>query len=250
MDPGRDVSFTVDLEPDCLPFLGGYRGVDEGMPRLLDLLDELRIRATFFTTGDVARRSPRLIERIVAGGHELGSHSVTHPRFDQLSWQDARWEMEESARILREFAPVISFRAPYLRLPNAFLPLLADAGYEIDSSSARYKWKGGSTEAPGAIPRGVKQREGLPARAAASITSSALRLPRPIRHNLLRLLPDPLVLFVHPWEFVDLRGEALRWDCRAGTGDHALGCARETLTMLRDRGARFHRIADLPRLAG
>jgi peptidoglycan/xylan/chitin deacetylase (PgdA/CDA1 family) len=44
------VAFTVDLEPDCPPFLQGYRGMEQGAPALLDLLDAECVPATFFTT--------------------------------------------------------------------------------------------------------------------------------------------------------------------------------------------------------
>ena len=42
------VSFTVDLEPDCPPYLWTWRGVEEGMPRLLAMLAE--------AAGDSGRR--------------------------------------------------------------------------------------------------------------------------------------------------------------------------------------------------
>ena len=56
-----DVCITVDLEHDCPPFLTTYSGVTEGMPRLLALLAAEQIPATFFCTGDVARRFLRLV---------------------------------------------------------------------------------------------------------------------------------------------------------------------------------------------
>ena len=65
------VAFTVDVEPDCPPFLRGFRGIEQGMPRLLDLLAARGIPATWFTTGDVATRYPGVVERIVSEGHEL-----------------------------------------------------------------------------------------------------------------------------------------------------------------------------------
>src|SRR5437763_16784385 len=52
------VAFTIDLEPDCPPFLRGYRGIEHGLPRLLDMLRDVGVPATFFTTGEVARRYP------------------------------------------------------------------------------------------------------------------------------------------------------------------------------------------------
>jgi len=228
------VAFTVDVEPDCPPFLSGFRGIEHGMPRLLDLLGEEGIPATFFTTGEVAARYPSVVDRVVRDGHELACHGMTHRAFDVLDEQEARREIEESAAILRERAPVTSFRAPYLRFPPAYLRILEDAGFRLDSSHARYKVAYYRDRASTAL-----------ARIPASVTSSVLRLPRLVRAAYLAALSDPVVLFVHPWEFVDLRREQLRFDCRFRTGDVALACERMVLRGYRARGARFVRMAEL-----
>lgn len=225
-------AFTVDVEPDCPPYLEGFRGIDQGMPRLLDLLAERGIAATFFTTGDVARRYPATIERIVREGHELACHGMTHRAFPDLSPGEARWEIEESARILRQHAPVTSFRAPYLRFPAEYRQLLVNAGFTLDSSEARYKRR---VAGAGAAIR----------RIPASVTSSVLRLPRIARNTYLRAMGAPLVLFVHPWEFVDLRRARLRYDCRFRTGDQAVACVGESLDWLTTRGARWTLMRDL-----
>ena len=133
------VAFTVDLEPDCPPFLTGYRGIERGLPALLDLLAEVGVPATFFTTGDVAVRYPRAVERVVEAGHELGCHGMTHTAFTSMDVCAARQEIENSSEILRKFAPVRSFRAPYLRFPDEYVGLLEDADFDLDSSQARYK---------------------------------------------------------------------------------------------------------------
>jgi len=39
-----DASFTCDLEPDCPPFLHGFRGIETGLPKLLSLLGERSVR--------------------------------------------------------------------------------------------------------------------------------------------------------------------------------------------------------------
>src|SRR5215218_3168220 len=129
MNPSTTVTFTVDLEPDCPPFLQGYRGVEHGLPALLDLLAELGVPATFFTTGDVAQRYPDAVARVVADGHELACHGMTHTAFTSMSRSDARDEITCSAKILREHAPVTSFRAPYLRFPDAYLDLLEENAF-------------------------------------------------------------------------------------------------------------------------
>jgi hypothetical protein len=58
-----------------------------------------------------------------------------------------------------------------------------------------------------------------------------------------------VVLFVHPWEFVDLRRERLRLDCRFRTGDVALECVRDVLRSFASRGARFTTLKDLSAVA-
>lgn len=233
---GPTVSFTVDLEPDCPPFLSGFRGVEQGLPALLDLLDRLGVPATFFTTGEVAQRYPNAVADVVARGHELGCHGMTHTAFTSLGESEARNEIESSAQILRDFDSVTSFRAPYLQLPEAYVEMLARAGFTVDSSHARYKFAYYRSRPWSSLRR-----------YPASVTSSALRLPVAARQTYLKLLDErqPIVLFVHPWEFVDLRREKLRWDCRFKTGDVALACVADVLTSYAKRGARFARMREL-----
>ena len=76
-------------------------------------------------------------------------------------------------------------------------------------------------------------------RVPASITSSTLRWPAALRNPLLAALSEPAVVFVHPWEFVDLRRTTLRLDCRFKTGDTALACLRDTIRFFRNRSAVF-----------
>ncbi|NUP55713.1 MAG: polysaccharide deacetylase family protein [Gemmatimonadaceae bacterium] len=114
------VCLTVDFEPDCPPYLNTtFRGIEQGAPALLALFAEHGVRATYFTTGEVAARYPDAVRALVRDGHELGCHGVSHAAFDELDEATARREIADSARLLRTFAPVTSFRAPYLRFPNA-----------------------------------------------------------------------------------------------------------------------------------
>lgn len=231
---GPVVAFTVDLEPDCPPFLRGFRGVEHGLPALLDLLGEAGVPATFFTTGDVARRYPRAVERVVSEGHELACHGMTHTAFTSLAPDAAEAEIVESAAILRRFAPVTSFRAPYLKFPDSYVGMLERAGFELDSSQAKYKAAYYRKRQPTTLRR-------IP----ASVTSSVLRLPSLVRRAYLAAVSSPVVLFVHPWEFVDLRKEKLRLDCRFKTGDVALACVKSVLQSYAEKGASFVRMREM-----
>jgi peptidoglycan/xylan/chitin deacetylase (PgdA/CDA1 family) len=229
------VSISVDFEPDCPPYLSStFRGIEEGAPALLRLFADSRLQATYFTTGEVAEKYPDAVRALVAHGHELGCHGVTHTAFDTLSEREARWEIERSSDILRDFAPVDSFRAPYLRFPEPFVALLEQNGFAVDSSLAKYKRSFYETRRPSTLTR-------IP----ASMTSSVLRLPRFIRDPWLLSLSDPIVLFVHPWEFVDLTREKLRYDCRFRTGAFALQALREVIALFHDRDAEFLTIREL-----
>lgn len=240
----RNVLLTVDVEPDCPPYLDGWRGMTEGFPRLLDLLAAEGVPATCFITGQTAERFPSAVRELVAAGHELGCHGHTHRRFGEMSRADAAEELARASVVLRDFAPTTAFRAPNLDLPDEFLPLVVEAGYRVDSSEGAHRL---DHRARAALRRAAGMNTdsvtGL-LRLTASTTSSALRLPTALQDPWLARLGSPVVLFLHPWELVDLRGERLRWDCRAGIGPRAPAALREVIGLFRDRGARFGTVAE------
>lgn len=234
------VCITFDMEHDCPPYLTTYRGVEEGTPRLLSLLAEEGVPATFFTTGDVARRYPELMRRIVAEGHELGCHGDSHRRFSAMDRAEAEREIQQASATLRAFYPVVSFRAPNLDLPAAYLPLLRDAGYRIDSSQGRHKQ--GSYLVRPAVQDGVL-------RVPASMSPMPLRLGAVVRGALVRLMSDPAVPFYHPWDFIDMTRAPIRLDCRIRSGAPALHHLRGLIRDFRRPSAPAARFAPISELA-
>jgi peptidoglycan/xylan/chitin deacetylase (PgdA/CDA1 family) len=228
------VCMTVDMEQDCPPYLSTWRGVAEGAPVVLALLRAEAVPATFFVTGELARRFPGTVRDIIDQGHEVGCHGDTHRRFDRMDRPAAESEIANATATLRALYPVTSFRAPNLQFPPAYLPLLEEQGYLLDSSAARYK------------ARGVDVcRAGRLWRVPASMTSSVLRLPALVRNPVLERLRDPVVLFVHPWEFVDVTREPLPIDCRFRTGEPARRSLLDVIRLFKRRGASFVRMCDL-----
>ena len=228
------VCFTVDLEPDCMPYLDTFRGMEEGIDPLLQVLQEENVPATFFTTGQIAQMYPEKVEKIVSLGHELGSHGFSHSDFTTLDSTRAREDISNSAKVLRQFSSVTSFRAPYLKFPNRYLGLLRDEGFLLDSSQAKYKIAYYQKPSPSPLTR-------IP----VSMTSSHLRFPQWIRKPYLDFLSSPVVLFVHQWEFVDFRNTKLRYDCRFKTGSIAIECLRSVLRHFKRKNARFLKMKDL-----
>ena len=64
-------------------------------PKLLDILRARNIRATFYVVGQNVKRYPDLLRRIVAEGHEIGNHTVSHANLTKVSDQRLRMEMGE-----------------------------------------------------------------------------------------------------------------------------------------------------------
>ena len=70
--------------------------VERNIDRILQLLADVQVRATFFTLGWIAERYPALVRRIVDHGHELASHGYGHERASDLGVSSApiRRELE------------------------------------------------------------------------------------------------------------------------------------------------------------
>jgi peptidoglycan-N-acetylglucosamine deacetylase len=230
----QQIFLTIDVEEDCPPYLNTFRGITEGMNPLLSLLQEEKIEATFFVTGEIALEYPDIVRSLITQGHELGCHGFAHGDFTSIDRQSAGLDIKHSLEILRQFAPVYSFRAPYLKFPQAYLDLLEKAGLLVDSSQAKYK------------PTYLKKSQPTTLRRMpASITSSVLRLPSWIRNPWLSALKSPVVLFVHPWEFVDFRKANIPLDCRFKTGETALACLREVIDFYKKMNFEFRKMQDV-----
>lgn len=107
--------------------------------KVLDLLDELDTRATFFVLGWVAERWPGLVRDIARRGHEVASHGYAHRLVYKLGADGFRADVVRGKRILEEALGdrVTGFRAASWSIvagtPWAF-DILVEEGFEWDSS--------------------------------------------------------------------------------------------------------------------
>jgi peptidoglycan/xylan/chitin deacetylase (PgdA/CDA1 family) len=107
------------------------------VPRLLELLDRLGIRATLFVIARDAEAQARLWREASALGHEIASHSLTHPMpFASLSRSDLDREIRDSRERLEQVVgePVLGFRAPGWDVSAGTLEAVVRAGYRYDAS--------------------------------------------------------------------------------------------------------------------
>jgi polysaccharide deacetylase family protein (PEP-CTERM system associated) len=113
--------------------------VERNVGRILQMLDERGVKATFFTLGWIAERYPQLVRRIVEGGHELASHGYGHERASDLSHEAFAQDVGRAKKLLEDIGgqAVIGYRAPSFSIGTGNLwafDTLARAGYAYSSS--------------------------------------------------------------------------------------------------------------------
>jgi peptidoglycan/xylan/chitin deacetylase (PgdA/CDA1 family) len=91
-------------------------GPSQWTPGVLELLREHGARATFFLIGARVRERPDDVRRIVEAGHEVGSHTMTHPGLTEIGDDEVRREIQDGARAVAE---VVGER-PHLFRPPGF----------------------------------------------------------------------------------------------------------------------------------
>lgn len=115
------------------------RRVGVATERILKLLYEYSVKATFFVLGSVAAQEPDLVGLIAAGGHEVASHGWSHRLIHQLTPDQFRDELAQTEDVIQEQSGrlPVGFRAPQWSV-SARTPwvheILAERGYHYDSS--------------------------------------------------------------------------------------------------------------------
>jgi peptidoglycan-N-acetylglucosamine deacetylase len=107
--------------------------------RLLSLLDELGVKATFFILGMAARAHPDLVRQIAASGHEIGCHGDDHQLVHTQTPQEFAGDLRRARATIQELTGVApaGYRAPAFSItqqtPWAY-EVLAQAGFAYDAS--------------------------------------------------------------------------------------------------------------------
>lgn len=100
----NQVAITFDDGPD-----------PKWTPRILEILKQYNVKATFFVLGVKVEDNPRLLRRILEEGHEIGIHSYTHPDMYVASEERIMLELNASQRLIETITgrSTILFRPPY-----------------------------------------------------------------------------------------------------------------------------------------
>ncbi|MFZ5893978.1 MAG: polysaccharide deacetylase family protein [Myxococcota bacterium] len=220
-------AFTVDLEDwyHGIPISGqqkasAVRRLRVGTDRLLERLAARKAKATFFALSSIAQEEPTLLRDIVAAGHDIGSHGLSHDLIYEMSPDRFRDETRASIRDLENCTgkPVTSYRAAYFSITKRSLwalDILRAEGIRFDSSIFPVKnWRYGIED--------FSRRPTLVQTASGPLCEFPLSTRRVLGRNLpstggayFRLYPYaltranlqshereqfPCVFYLHPWE--------------------------------------------------
>ena len=208
--------------------------------RLIEILAQHNVCATFFVLGWVAERHPDLIREIQAGGHEIGSHSYWHRLIYNLTPDEFREDLRHSCRTLEEITGerVTSFRAPSFSITKDSmwaLDILAEEGISLDSSifpvhhdrygipgaerfANRIETTGGPLwEVPPSVCR--LGNWNLPVGGGGYFRLYPFPLTVQMLDAINRRAGQPFVFYVHPWE-IDPHQPRLRVSCRKSRFRH------------------------------
>jgi polysaccharide deacetylase family protein (PEP-CTERM system associated) len=199
--------------------------VGENTRRILDMLEEFGVKATFFTLGWVAEREPGLIREIGRRGHEVACHGFGHELIYRIGPERFREDVRRAKRILEDICGegVTGYRAPSYSIIQSSLwalDILVEEGFRYDSSIFPvYHDIYGMPRAP-RFPHTIETGAGAIGEFPLStfpLSIGKWRYNMPIAGGgYLRLLPvsavgrairyintrekQPAIIYFHPWE--------------------------------------------------
>lgn len=194
--------------------------VERNIARILALLDEHKVQATFFTLGWIARRYPQIVRHIVDNGHELASHGYNHLRASDQNPDEFRNDITRSKKLLEDLGgqAVIGYRAPSFSIGKHnlwTLDSLLEAGYRYSSSiypirhdhygmpdAPRFKFQprgqGGLIELPATTVKLLGRN--FPASGGGYFRLLPYNLSRWLMKRVNHVDQQPCIFYFHPWE--------------------------------------------------
>jgi polysaccharide deacetylase family protein (PEP-CTERM system associated) len=192
--------------------------IERNIERILELLAENGVHATFFTLGWIAERYPEMVRRIAAGGHEVASHGYEHERAGDLQADGFFADVALAKAVLEDIAgsAVRGYRAPSFSIGDHnrwAYDCLAKAGYRYSSSvypirHDHYGSPDGSRFAHMAhtdvleVPIATARlfRTNVPAGGGGYFRLMPYAVSRWLLRRVNELDGEPAIFYFHPWE--------------------------------------------------
>ena len=129
----KNVFIYFDYERE---FGGHATTIDDGfILEILNKLDELKIKATWFTVGQIFEKYPDSIRSIVRSGHEVASHSYGHVAPKKMNNSELERDFQMFCQSSNNLADIKGFHSPQGRWSLSLIRFLCDNGYDYDMAN-------------------------------------------------------------------------------------------------------------------
>lgn len=123
--------YNVETKENKVAFTMNCAWSADDIDKILETLDKQEVKITFFMVGDWVEKNADAVKKIHDAGHEIGTHSDTHPHVNNLSYEENKEELRKSAEKIKQITgeDIILYRAPYGEYNNTVIKAAEDEGY-------------------------------------------------------------------------------------------------------------------------
>ena len=123
--------YNVQTEEKKVAFTMNCAWNADDIDQILEVLKQNDTKITFFMVGNWIDKFPEAVKKIYEAGHEIASHSNTHPHVNNLSYEENIEEIEKSNDKIEKITGQRTkiYRAPYGEYNNTVIKAAQDKGY-------------------------------------------------------------------------------------------------------------------------
>lgn len=136
--------YSVDTNQSVIALTFDSAWGDEDLDEILSILKKHNAPATFFVTGEWAKKYPNAIQTIHKNGHEIGNHGNSHKHMPQISKEEMKQEIQNCHNTIYQITgtDMHLFRAPYSDWNKDVISIAQSMGYSaINHSVDSLDWK-------------------------------------------------------------------------------------------------------------
>ena len=123
--------YNVETDEKKIAFTMNCAWNDSDIDKILETLEKNQVKITFFIVGEWADKYPEAVKKIYEAGHEIGSHSNTHPHVNNISEEKNLEEIQLSVNKIEKITGEKTklYRTPYGEYNDKVIKVAQEKGY-------------------------------------------------------------------------------------------------------------------------
>lgn len=141
--------YNVETDKKCVALTFDAAWGNEDTDEIIDILEKYDAAATFFVTGQWAKKFPEDVKKLHEAGHDIGNHSDQHPHIDNMSEDELKADTDKCNERIENIIgkkPLL-YRGPYGEYNNTLIEMLhCNKMYYIQWDVDSLDWKNPTPE--------------------------------------------------------------------------------------------------------